>query len=90
MGRSSRVRVTGPLAPHTVGFEQKLTKQGYTANSASDQLRLMAHASRWLTSGGLEVGEVTLRLVTRWWSRRRRASFTRFTSRSPSVASPNE
>ena len=48
MGRPSRVRVTGPLAPHAAGFRRELALQGYTLNSASDQLRLMAHASRWL------------------------------------------
>ena len=59
MDRSSRVRVTGPLASHAVGFGKELSRQGYTANSASDQLRLMAHVSRWLVSRGLSVDELT-------------------------------
>ena len=76
MGRPSRVRVTGPLAPHAVGFGQELTKQGYTANSASDQLRLMAHASRWLASGGLEVGEVTPARIEEFLAHRRSVGYT--------------
>jgi hypothetical protein len=30
MGKPSRVRVTGPLAPFAAGFRQELARQGYT------------------------------------------------------------
>jgi integrase/recombinase XerD len=59
MGRPSRVRVIGPFAPHAAGFHRELARQGYTSNGACDQLRLMAHASRWLASRGLGAGELT-------------------------------
>ena len=39
MGKPSRVRVTGPLAPFAAGFRQELARQGYTLHSASNQLQ---------------------------------------------------
>ncbi len=53
MGNPSRVRVGGPLEPYANGFRRTLAGQGYLANSASYQLQLMAHVSRWLASRGL-------------------------------------
>jgi len=47
-GNSSRVRITGPLVPYAAGFLAELENQGYRANSACDQLRLLAHVSTWL------------------------------------------
>jgi hypothetical protein len=41
MGKPSRVRVTGPLAPRAAGFRQELARQGYTPHSASNQLQLI-------------------------------------------------
>lgn len=58
-GKPSVVRMSGPLAPHAAGFRRELARLGYTPNAASDQLRLMAHVSRWLTSQGLGVEDVT-------------------------------
>ncbi|MGI8946732.1 MAG: tyrosine-type recombinase/integrase [Ornithinimicrobium sp.] len=71
MGRPSRVRVTGPLAPHAAGFGQDLAGQGYTPHSASYQLQLMAHASRWLASRGLGVEELTAVNVEAFLEQRR-------------------
>ena len=58
MGRPSRVRTTGPLVRHAAGFRRELALQGYTLNSASDQLRLMSHASRWLAARGIGVEDL--------------------------------
>lgn len=55
----SRVRVTGPLQPCAHGFREQLTELGYTRLSAADQLRLMAHLSRWLTGRRLGAGQLT-------------------------------
>lgn len=44
----SRVRVTGPLEPFAAGFAAELVRQGYASQPAAQQLRLMAHLSRWL------------------------------------------
>ena len=76
MGRPSRVRVTGPLAPHAAGFRRELALQGYTLNSASDQLRLMAHASRWLARRGLGVEELSPARVEEFLADRRAEGYT--------------
>jgi hypothetical protein len=55
----SGVRVTGPLQGHARGFSEQLTELGYTRLPAADQLRLMAHLSRWLASRGLDAGQLT-------------------------------
>ena len=57
MGRPSRVRVAGPLAPYAAGFRRALARQGYALNAASNQLQLMAHASRWLENAGLDAAQ---------------------------------
>src|ERR1035438_7333503 len=49
----SRVRVTGPLASYAQRFAQELLAKGYSDLSVADQLRLMAHASRWMDRHGL-------------------------------------
>jgi site-specific recombinase XerD len=46
------VRISGPLAEHVDGFCAELAVQGYTRDSASIQLQLMAHVSRWLEAEG--------------------------------------
>ena len=52
MAGRSVVRMVGPLAPYASGFGRELRSRGYTRLSAVWQLRLMAHVSRWLASGG--------------------------------------
>ncbi len=54
-GDPSRVRVTGPLAVFAEGFAGELARLGYKQNAAADQLRLMAHLSRWMAAGHHEV-----------------------------------
>jgi integrase/recombinase XerD len=58
-GVPSRVRVTGPLAVFAEGFAGELARLGYKPNAAADQLRLMAHLSRWMDTGQLEAAELT-------------------------------
>lgn len=53
-----RVRVTGPLAPCASRFARELLEKGYRDLTIVDQLRLMAHASRWLEEH--EDGDVVL------------------------------
>ena len=76
MGRPSRVRVRGPLEPFACGFREELARQGYTLHSASNQLQLMAHASRWLASRGLGVGELTPGRVEEFLAARRSEGYT--------------
>ena len=51
----SRARVTGPLQAYAAGFVAELARLGYTTQSACGQMLLMAHVSRWLAGGGLEM-----------------------------------
>jgi site-specific recombinase XerD len=59
MGDPSRVRVTGPLAAFAGGFAAELARLGYRPNAAANQLQLMAHLSRWMDAGQLEVAGLT-------------------------------
>jgi integrase/recombinase XerD len=76
MGKPSRVRVTGPLERYAGGFREELARQGYTSHSASNQLQLMAHASRWLAICGLGVGEMSPARVEEFLAARRAAGYT--------------
>ena len=76
MGKPSRVQVAGPLEPYACGFRMELARQGYTPNSASHQLRVMAHASRWLASRGLGVSELTPARVDEFLAVRRAEGYT--------------
>ena len=76
MARPLRVRVTGPLAPFAAGFRQELANDGYTPNAASNQLQLMAHASRWLDGRGLGVEELTPARVEEFLAHRRAEGYT--------------
>ena len=53
------VRVVGPLAPYAPRFADELRRRGYTECSTAGQLRLMAHASRWLANQGLDAAGFT-------------------------------
>ncbi len=50
----TKVRVAGPLAPYAPGFGRELRSCGFTDLSTAEQLRLMAHLSRWMTGEGLD------------------------------------
>jgi integrase/recombinase XerD len=76
MAKPSRVRVTGPLAPHAAGFRGELKRLGYTPNAASNQLQLLAHASRWLEGQGLGVDELTPPRVAEFLAQRRAEGYT--------------
>jgi integrase/recombinase XerD len=76
MGKPSRVQVVGPLEPYACGFRKELARQGYTSNSASNQLQLMAHASRWLASRELGVSELTPGRVQEFLAVRRAEGYT--------------
>ena len=70
-GDPSRVRVTGPLAVFREGFTGELARLGYTPNAAADQLRLMAHLSRWMDAGHLEAAALTPQVTGAFLAARR-------------------
>jgi integrase/recombinase XerD len=82
---SARVRVTGPLTQFVPGFAAYLAAQGYTDLSAANQLRLMAHLSRWLEQHTLDVATLSRSRVRQFVAARRR-SHTGFVSERALVA----
>jgi integrase/recombinase XerD len=72
----SRVRVSGPLAEHAAGFAGFLGEAGYTPLSAANQVRLLAHLSRWMEGRGLGSGELTGDRLGEFLAARREAGYT--------------
>lgn len=58
MGDPRQVRVTGPLEPFAEGFIAVLAGAGYRSASAVNQVRLLAHLSRWLAAEALWPGDL--------------------------------
>lgn len=75
-GNPSRVRVTGPLTPYASGFASALLKAGYTLNATADQLRLLAHLSRWLASKALGAADLTYAVGNAFLITRRASGYT--------------
>lgn len=71
MSDPSRVRITGPLARFADGFAAELLHQGYRRNAAADQLRLVAHLSRWLAGRHLSAKDLALPVRARFLAVRR-------------------
>jgi integrase/recombinase XerD len=86
MNHPSRVRVTGPLERFAVGFAAELAKQGYGPNGAAQQLRLMAHLSRWLAEQRLDTASVAQTVTDRFLAARRAAGYVDL--RSPRALQP--
>lgn len=76
----SHVRVSGPLEPLAAGFADWLVRQGYTPTSATLQMYLMAHLSRWLAGEGLDLRRLSMPQVDRFLVVRRRAGYTQYLS----------
>ena len=73
------VRVSGPLVPFRDGFVEELVdRRGYTPLSAANQVRLMAHLSRWMASVGFDVGGLTEGRLELFLAARRAAGYTAF------------
>ncbi len=76
----SRVHVPGPLNLFAPRFVEWLEAHGYTPLSATFQLNLMAHWSRWLTSEGRDLPRLSMMDVERFLTARRRAGYTQYLS----------
>ena len=74
-GSPSRVRVIGPLVPHVAGFRSELESQGYRRHAVADQLRLMAHLSRWMQTTGVEVSALSPERQAEFLVARREAGY---------------
>jgi integrase/recombinase XerD len=71
-----RVRVCGPLAEYAAGFAVRLGEAGYTPLSAANQVRVLAHLSRWMESRGLAPGSLTAERAEEFLRARRDAGYT--------------
>lgn len=71
MAHSSSVRVTGPLKAFADGFARELAMQGYRRKSVTDQVRLLAHLSRWLEGNGLSTADLSSSLLEAFLRKRR-------------------
>lgn len=76
MTGSTRVPVGGPLGPFADGFAAHLVEQGYSLRSVQGHLQRIRHLSRWMTTEGLEVAQLTPRTVERFLAERRRQGHT--------------
>jgi site-specific recombinase XerD len=85
MGDPSRVRLVGPLAAYGDGFANELVRVGYRRNPVADQLRLMAHRSRWLSAEGLGPQNLTPEVCDAFLAARRAAGYTLWLSRKALV-----
>lgn len=74
--KASPVTVSGPLACYAEGFRCELAGLGYTALSVANQLRLMAHLSRWLASEDLAAPDLTVERTTLFLEARRAQGYT--------------
>jgi integrase/recombinase XerD len=72
----SRVRVRGPLAEFAAGFAAYLARAGYTPLSAANQVRVLAHLSRWMEDRGLAAAELTEGRAEEFLAARRAAGYT--------------
>ena len=72
------VRVTGPLAPYARGFADELARLGFTGLSASGQLRLAAHLSRWLAGAGLGTAALGGPVTDQYLVGRRASGYTAY------------
>jgi site-specific recombinase XerD len=79
-GNSSRVKITGPFVPYAAGFLAELEAQEYRSNSACDQLRLLAHVSRWLQERGMGAFDLTNEHVEEFLVTRRVAGYAQWCS----------
>lgn len=66
------VLVTGPLEGVARRFEDELVRRGFTRKSLLNQLRLLAHFSRWLQAQGIDAGELRAGQVEVFLAERRR------------------
>ena len=75
MGRPSskvtKVVVSGPLAPFTDAYNVRLEQAGYRPLTIVNELRQVAHLSRWMETGGLGAAELTFDHVEEFLEPRR-------------------
>src|ERR1700730_10392885 len=69
------VGITGPLAVHASGFCSWLNGRWYATVTATEQVRLLAHVSRWMASKGLDCPALTDEVAAEFLRTRRTAGY---------------
>jgi integrase/recombinase XerD len=72
--------VRGPLEPYVTGFADELCRQGYSRSSAEQHICSLAHLDRWMTAGGVGLGELSPPVMERYLAERRSAGYVEFRS----------
>lgn len=65
------VLVAGPLEGVAIRFKDELVRRGFARKSLMNQLRLLAHLSRWLEAEGVAAGSLTSEQVEAFLAERR-------------------
>ena len=65
------VRFVGPLAPVAAELRGEFARLGYATSSATAQLQLAAHVSRWLQAEGLGTQDLTRPVIEGFLAARR-------------------
>ncbi len=76
------VLVGGPLEAVARRFEAELVRRGFTRKSLMNQLRLLAHLSRWLQTQGVDAESLSARQVEEFLTERRRTHTGLFSRRA--------
>ncbi len=82
MGDPFKVSIRGPLASWLPGFRSFLFDAGYAPDSASQQLQMLAHLSRWMLEHDMEVRQLTSPVIAVFFSERRKTHTASQTPRS--------
>jgi integrase/recombinase XerD len=72
--------VSGPLAPHAVGFERWLRARGFSGSGVSHRVWQLDHLSRWLERERLCPGELTPERQGQFLAARRAAGYRTWVS----------
>jgi integrase/recombinase XerD len=74
--------LTGPLLPYVSVLVDELASLGYTRTSATAQMQLAAHLSRWLAAEGKALSDVTSEVIDLFLLERRRSFTSHYSKRS--------
>jgi integrase len=73
----TKVVVKGPLEPFSAAYRSRLAELGYTPLTMVNELRQVAHLSRWMLSADLAVTDLTMKSFEGFLEERRAAAGTR-------------
>src|SRR5271165_704074 len=76
------VRFVGPLAPLAAEMKGEFARLGYARSSATAQLQLAAHLSRWLQAEGLATEDLTGPVMERFLAARRRGYSSHYSAQA--------